>query len=198
MAEKIIELPKPLLKGRMSLEESIYLRRSERNFDGAKLTINQISQLLWSAQGITDPEWGFRAAPSAGSLYPLEVYVVSSDGVFHYLPQDHQLKQMQDKDLRSALVRASLGQTFIGEASLDIVITGVFARMAAKYGPRGERYVHMEAGHAAENIHLQAVTLGLGSVAIGAFWDDVVVRILNLPVEHEPLYIISVGYSSQR
>jgi SagB-type dehydrogenase family enzyme len=159
-----------------------------------ELTIEQLSQLLWSGQGITDKNWGFRAAPSAGSLYPLYLYVVKKDGVFQYLPDGHKLKQIKTEDIRPSLVRASLGQNYIGEAPVDIIVCGNFRICEAKYGQRSYRYVNMEVGHVAENIHLQAIALGLVSLPVGAFWDDVVAKALELPETQDPFYIIPIGY----
>ena len=194
LAEKKVDLPKPNGYGKMSIEETILRRRSERNFKANELSMQQISQLLWAAQGVTDNEYGFRAAPSAGALYPLSIYVLKNDGVFQYLPSEHKLLQLFDQDKRPSLVRASLGQGFIKEAPVSILITGNFSITQEKYGPRTFRYVCMEVGHVAENIHLQAVALGLGSVPVGAFWNDVVKSTLELPEEEEPLYIIPIGY----
>jgi SagB-type dehydrogenase family enzyme len=191
---KIINLPEPKTVGKMTLEESIFRRRSERSFLPNELTTEQLSQLLWSAQGITDKSWGFRAAPSSGSLYPLYIYVVKKDGIFKYIPDGHKLVQVATDDRRPSLVRASLAQTFIGEAPIDIVICGNFRIIEAKYGQRAYRYLNMEIGHVAENIHLQAVALGLVSVPVGAFWDDVVAKTLELPETQDPFYIIPVGY----
>lgn len=195
MAEKIIELPEPKILGKMTLEESIFRRRSEREYNKDKeITLEQLSQILWAAQGITDKSYGFRAAPSAGALYPLHIYVLKHDGVFRYIPDGHKMVQISEQDKRSSLTRASLGQSFIREAPVDIIISGNFAITQAKYGARAFRYVCMEIGHVAENIHLQAVALGLGSVPIGAFWDDVVKKNLDLPDNQDPLYIIPIGY----
>ena len=191
---KTINLPEPRTVGKVSVEEAISKRRSVWSFLPQELTLEQISQLLWSAQGITDKVWGFRAAPSAGALYPLHLYILKSDGVFQYLPDGHKLIQVSTEDKRPSLVRASLGQTYIGESPLVIVVTGNFRITEAKYGQRSYRYLNMEIGHAAENIHLQAVALGLVSVPIGAFWDDVVAKILELPDTQDPYYIIPVGY----
>jgi len=191
---KIINLPEPKTVGKMTLEESIFRRRSERSFLPNELTTEQLSQLLWSAQGITDKSWGFRAAPSSGSLYPLYIYVVKKDGIFKYIPDGHKLVQVATDDRRPSLVRASLAQTFIGEAPIDIVICGNFRIIEAKYGQRAYRYLNMEIGHVAENIHLQAVAMGLVSVPVGAFWDDVVAKTLELPETQDPFYIIPVGY----
>lgn len=193
-AEKTIQLPQPKFVGEMSVEESILRRRSERGFDGKELTIQQISQLLWSAQGITDQQWGFRAAPSAGSLYPLTIYLLKSDGVFRYVPDGHKLIQTITEDRRHSIVRASLGQGFIAEAPLVIVIAANFRILEAKYGQRAYRYLNMEVGHVAENIHLQAVALGLASCPVGAFWDDVIAKVLEFPGTQDPFYIIPVGY----
>lgn len=193
-ARKTIKLPEPKSIGKMSVEEAILRRRSERSFQPAELTAEQISQLLWAAQGITDKSWGFRAAPSAGALYPLYLYILKSDGVFQYIPDGHKLVQISAEDRRPSLVRASLGQTYIGEAPLVIVIAGNFRITEAKYGQRSYRYVNMEVGHVAENIHLQAVAMGMVSVPIGAFWDDVVAKTLELPETQDPYYIVPVGY----
>ncbi len=191
---KTIQLPEPKLVGKMSVEETIFRRRSQRSFFPNELTMEQISQLLWAAQGITDKTWGFRAAPSSGSLYPLTLYLVKKDGVFRYVPDGHKLVQTSSEDIRPSLVRASLGQSYIGEAPVDIIIAGNFRIIEAKYGQRSYRYLNMEIGHVAENIELQAVSLGLTSVPVGAFWDDVVGKALNLPDTQDPFYIIPVGY----
>lgn len=190
----IIKLPKPKEKGAISLEETIKKRRSERSFSNKELTLDEISQLLWACQGITDERKGFRSAPSAGATYPLEIYIVKSDGLFQYLPSAHSIKRLQDKDIRPELTQACLGQHFVEDAPLDIVICADFKRTTSHYGKRGEQYVYIEAGHAAQNIHLQAVSEGLGSVPVGAFMDEAVKDVLNLPKDIVPLYIIPVGY----
>jgi len=184
----------PKTVGKMTLEESLYHRRSERSFTNAFLNNEQISQILWAAQGITDPNWGFRTAPSAGSVYPLELYLVKPEGVYHYIPNSHTLELHLKGDKRASLVRASLGQAYIGEASACIIITAVYERTREKFGQRSDRYVQMEAGHAAQNILLEATAIGLGVISVGSFWDDVVISTLNLPYGYEPLYIIPIGY----
>lgn len=196
-AAKIINLPKPSKSGMVSLEQSIASRRSERKYRTNKLTNDQLSQILWAAQGITDQGFGFRAAPSAGALYPLKIYVIKEDGVFRYLPDGHRLMQLSEEDKRPSLLRASLGQDFIREAPVSIVVSANFSITQAKYGARAFRYVCMEIGHVAENIHLQAVALGLGSIPVGAFWDDVIKKVLELPEEEDPLYIIPIGYAKK-
>jgi SagB-type dehydrogenase family enzyme len=189
---KIIELSEPALKGGMSFEEAIAARRSVRDFAGDRLTEKELSQLLWSAQGITR-SWGGRTAPSAGALYPIELYIVLQEGLFRYVSRGHKLVRISDQNLFNPLAGAALGQECLRNAPAVIVITAVYERTERKYGRRGERYVKMEVGHAAENILIQAVSLGLGAVPIGAFYDDQVSRALNLPENHEPLYLIPVG-----
>jgi len=191
---KTINLPDPKYTGKMSVEEAILRRRSERSFAPNELTLEQISQLLWSAQGITDKSWGFRAAPSSGSLYPLTLYIVKKDGVFRYVPDGHKLIQVSAEDKRTSLVRASLGQAYIGDAPLDLIVAGNFRIIEAKYGQRAYRYLNMEIGHVAENVQLQAVAMGMVSVPVGAFWDDVVAKTIELPDTQDPFYIIPIGY----
>lgn len=190
-----IKLPEPDTFGRTPLEKTIQDRRSIRSFTDEGLEREEVSQLMWSAQGITDETEELRASPSAGATYPLEVYYIDEKGVYHYDPNEHSLELIRQGDKRSELEGASLGQGFIGEAPANIVIAAVFSRTQTVYGTeRGERYVHIEAGHAAQNIHLQAVSLGLGSVPVGAFDDGSVREVLTLPDDHEPLYVIPVGH----
>lgn len=197
MAQKNqIQLPEPLTKGKVSLEEAIAKRRSQRTFKHQDLSLEQISQLLWAAQGITGKRGGmsFRSAPSAGALYPMEIYLVKEDGLFRYLPETHKLEVLGERDLRDSLCASALGQDAVCRAPINIIICAVYERVTGKYGERGIRYAHIEAGHIAQNIHLQAVALGLGSVSIGAFSDEHVQKALNLPRDDKPLYIIPVGY----
>jgi SagB-type dehydrogenase family enzyme len=188
-----IELPAPRTSGPMPLERALAERRSVRAFTDEPLSLEELSQLLWAAQGIT-AEWGGRTAPSAGALYPLEVYAATPDGVYRYVPEDHGLEPLATGDLRPALAGAALGQEAIRDAPVVLVIAAVFRRTEVKYGARAERYVHLEAGHAAQNVLLQAVALGLGGVPIGAFSDRDVQRVLGLPADHAPLYLIPVGH----
>ena len=189
----IITLPKPNQNGPMALEKAIAARRSWRDFSKQPFTLEQIGQLVWAAQG-QEPRCRYRNAPSAGATYPLELFVVSSEGLFHYLPAKHSVEKLTDQDLRAALASAAWGQEFIEEAPLTLVFAAQFARTTGHYGQRGIRYVYMEAGHAAQNVHLQAQVLGLGSVAVGAFDDDSVSRVLSLPEDLEPIYMVVVGY----
>ncbi|MCK4352669.1 SagB/ThcOx family dehydrogenase [candidate division WOR-3 bacterium] len=189
----IMELPQPVQIGEVSVEECIAKRRSVRAYSSKPLTLKELSQLLWAAQGITDPK-GLRTAPSAGATYPLEIRAVTREGIFHYIPEGHKLIKEQSGDLRPKLARAASGQSFIKEVPCNFVISCVYERTTMRYKERGIRYVHIEAGHVAENIHLQAVALGLGSVPVGAFWDSEVKELLNLPKNEEPIYIIPVGH----
>lgn len=188
-----IALPPPHLTGDVALEEAIVSRRSVREFTDEALSRSEISQLLWAAQGITD-ERGLRAAPSAGALYPLEVYIALPDGTYHYLPRSHAIQLVSERDLREDLWEAGLKQDALRQAPAIIVIAAVYERTEAKYGDRAQRYVQMEAGHAAQNLLLQAVALGLAAVPIGAFYDDQVQASLGLPADHRVLYLISVGH----
>ncbi len=197
-----ISLPDPRLKGEMTLEEAILKRRSRREFDHSALTLEQVSQTLWAAQGITE-EGGLRAAPSAGALYPLDIYLVAgreaveglAEGVYHYLPQGHSLEPALEGDVRQDLARYSLEQMFIADAPATLVITAEYERTTQKYGELwGVRYVHMEAGHVAENVYLQVEALGLGTVAVGAFRDAKISQLLDLPSGYEPLYLMPIGH----
>jgi SagB-type dehydrogenase family enzyme len=186
-------LPEPRLRGLLSFEEALARRRSVRSFTEEELALEEISQLLWAAQGLT-AAWGGRTAPSAGALYPLEVYVATADGLYHYVPQGHKAIVVSQADLRPKLWEVALEQDAIRDAPAVFVIAAVYERTAKKYGERAERYVKLEAGHACQNILLQAVALGLGAVPIGAFYDDQVQAALSLPPDHEPLYLIPVGH----
>jgi len=199
--QDVIKLPEPQTSGGISVEKAISQRRSVRNFSDKPLNLDQISQLLWAAQGITGPEGEKRAAPSAGALYPMELYVVTGadlkdleKGVYHYITEGHKIERVKAKDLRANLSTAALNQEWVEEAPLSIVITGVYERTTRKYTHHGERYVHIEAGHIAQNLALQAESLGLAMVTVGAFQSKQVQKVLDIPEDHQPLYIIPMGY----
>jgi SagB-type dehydrogenase family enzyme len=197
---KMVKLPQPRFKSNSSVEQTLGNRRSRRNYTYDPISLSDISQLCWAAQGITDIQKGFRTAPSAGGLYPIEIYVVVGNsniesGAYHYSPEEHTLVLVKHGDLREQLYKAALDQKWVKEGAIDLVITGVFSRTTSKYGTRGsERYVWMEAGHVAENIYLQAEALGLGTVSVGAFYDEQVQETLSVPSDHTPLYIMPVGH----
>jgi SagB-type dehydrogenase family enzyme len=189
-----ISLPRPSQQGERSFEETLANRRSVREFTSEPLNKAEMSQLLWAAQGITHPE-GLRTAPSAGALYPLELYVSISSGLYHYDPADHEMRIRDGADLRRPLYRAALSQNAIIEAPAVFVITAVYSRTAQKYGARAARYVHIEVGHAAQNLLLEAVALDLAGFPIGAFDDDDrVSEVLQLPSDETPLYLVPIGH----
>jgi SagB-type dehydrogenase family enzyme len=193
-----IRLPEPVQESDTSIEEALLKRRSVRSYKDRPLALAEISQLLWAAQGITSPR-GLRAAPSAGALYPLKLYVIAGnvdglqDGVYNYRPYRHELVMVVKGDKRTELRNAALGQTSVSNAAAVIVFAAVYERTTVKYGDRGIQYVHIEAGHAAQNVFLQAVPLALGTVVIGAFHDDAVKEVLKMSEREEPLYIMPVG-----
>ncbi len=188
-------LPDPMPTEPGSLEEAIAERRSVRELVDRPLSDAQIGQLLWSAQGITGSR-GRRAAPSAGATYPLEVYVATAAGVTRYEIADHALSDHLDDDRRSALAAAALGQEWIADAGAVVVLTGVVERTADRYDDRAERYVLLEAGHAAQNVLLQATALDLVGVPVGAFDDEDVRQVLALPTDEQPLYLLPIGFPS--
>ncbi len=188
-----IKLPEPDLNGKISLEQAIKNRRSIRQFTAEPLKISQIGQLCWSAQGITDPNRGLRAAPSAGALYPIQLYVVLPDGLYLYSPQGHSLEKQIDGDLRPVLRTAAFGQQVMQDSPCSFVIAGSIRKIEAKYRGKGEKFTYLEAGHIAQNVHLQAVTLGLGSVPLGAFDPKSVAGICKLTEDLEPLYLVCTG-----
>ncbi|MBD3314977.1 MAG: SagB/ThcOx family dehydrogenase [Chitinivibrionales bacterium] len=189
----MIQLPLPGQEGAMSVEQAIAHRRSVRAYKDSTLSERQIAQLLFAAQGITDTSRGFRAAPSAGATYPLESYVVTKDGVFHYLPEDHALKTIKKGNYMRELGKAAMGQSYVSSAPVVVVLTAVPERTTDRYGERGRLYVYVEAGHAAQNIHLQAVALGLGSVPVGAFEPDEVCEIVECGPKETAIYLIPIG-----
>lgn len=178
----------------MSLEEALARRRSVREFAAKPLPEAVVGQLLWAAQGITHPD-GLRTAPSAGALYPLEVYVATAAGLYHYKARRHELEHRAGGDLRPALARAALEQESIRQAGAVFVFAAVVERTSRRYGPaRAPRYVFLEVGHAAQNVLLQGAALGLGAVPVGAFRDAEVQATLSLPKDEQPVYLVAVGY----
>jgi len=193
-----ITLPTPTYNSQTSLETALLERRSVREYSAEPLTLAEISQLLWAAQGITHPS-GLRTAPSAGALYPLEVYLLAANvvdlpaGIYHYRPQDHTLLLVAAGDQRQSLCQAALNQSAVQDAAAVIVIAAIYDRTTVKYGERGVRYVHMEAGSAAQNVYLQAQSLGIGTVFIGAFQDGEVAQIMHMSKDETPLGLMPVG-----
>ena len=205
-----IRLPASSHDSNTSIEQALLQRRSSREFGSEPLSLSDVSQLLWAAQGITGSD-GLRTAPSAGALYPLEVYVVVGNvdglkpGVYKYVPGEHVIVRVADGDKRANLSAVALGQPSIKNAAAILIIAGVYERTTGKYDtpvhdersgadyPAGVKYVHMEAGHVSQNVYLESVSLGLGTVAIGAFSEDGVRRIAGMPDDERPLYLMPVG-----
>lgn len=199
-AQAIIALPDVRGLRGLSLEEAIERRRSRRAFSGAPLDLTELARLLFAAQGITQVEGGLRAAPSAGALYPVEVYAVVhivdglEPGIYHYLVEEHALETRQNGDFRSALAEAGLGQGHLSQANVAFVLSSVPERTRWKYRERTERYVLLEVGHIGQNLCLAATSMGLGACPVGAFWDDQLNRLLGLDgVQETAQYIIAVG-----
>jgi SagB-type dehydrogenase family enzyme len=192
--EERIELPAPKETGGLPLADAVGRRRSVREFASRALTWDEIGQLLWAAQGITDRTAGLRAAPSAGALYPLEIDALTGSGVFRYRPLSHTVIRRQPRDLRADLAPVALGQESIAAAPCVFAVSTVPARTMHRYGHRGIRYAHLEAGHAAQNLLLQAQALGLAGAPVGAFDDEAVARVLRTATGEEPLYLVPVGW----
>ena len=194
-----IDLPSPARTGEMPVERALSVRESLRSYGAAPLDLEALGQLLWAAQGTIRAGEG-RTAPSAGALYPLEVYLVAGEvtgleaGVYHYRPDRHRLVRTVAGDRREGLAEAALGQPWVRRAPAVLAISGVYARTTRKYGERGRRYVHIEVGHAAQSVYLQAEALGLATVMVGAFADREAARVLDLPAEESLLALMPVGW----
>jgi SagB-type dehydrogenase family enzyme len=201
----VVKLPDPDLNGNMSVEQAIQNRRSVREYSNKSLSLKDISQLMWSAQGITDKQNNFRAAPSSGRTYPLELYLVVGkagvegveEGIYRYNNTNHELEKLLSGDKRAELSKSANGQAAVASAPVDIVITGSYQRTMAKYGNNNLsiRFVHLEAGHAGENIYLEATARCLATVSIGSFNENTVKTLLNLPADENTIYIFPVGFS---
>lgn len=200
--ETTVKLATPKTDGEMSVESALSNRRSRRSFSGAP-SMTAISQLLWAAQGITDKANGHRTAPSAGALRPLEVYLVANNvsglnaGVYHYDPSAHALDLRGSGERGAALAKAARSQQSVASAPASIVIAGDISRTEVKYGARSPRYVHIEVGAAAQNVYLQAESLGLATVFIGSFDDAEVSKVLDLPASQEPFALMPIGRRAQ-
>ncbi len=193
-----VALPKPRSTSGIAVEAAMSARRSIRDFADQAITLAELGQLLWAAQGVTDASGG-RTAPSAGATYPLKLYVATAavegltPGLYHYEPVQHDLRTITNGDKRRELASAALSQSWIAQAAAIIVIAADFQRTTVKYGQRGERYAHIEAGHAGENICLQAAALGLGSTVVGAFDDAAVKAVIGADEPGEPLCLLPIG-----
>jgi SagB-type dehydrogenase family enzyme len=194
----MIQLPAPVYDAKYDLNQALQHRRSVREYRDQPLSPSELGQLLWAAQGVTTLG-GFRTAPSAGALYPLEAYAAVGHvegipaGIYKYDPKHHTLQKKHDGDRREKLAAASLDQHWMARGAAMIALSAVFGRTTTRYGERGDRYVFMEAGHAAENVWLEAVALNLGTIVVASFSDAEVKKILGLPDDEQPLYLMPVG-----
>jgi SagB-type dehydrogenase family enzyme len=194
-----IRLPAPRRDGAVAVEEALQLRRSVRDFADSPLGLQTVAQLLWAVQGTNDPREGGRTAPSAGATYPLEVLLVAgrvdglTPGVYRYRSKPHDLLLLAEGDHRRELAAAALRQGWLADAPVVVVIAAVYERTTRRYGSRAERYVQMEAGHAGQNLYLQAAAVGIGTVVVGAFDDAAVQRVLGLSGDERPLALMPVG-----
>lgn len=201
--DTLIALPAPSTDGGISVEKALATRRSHRTLAGDALTLRQLSQLLWAGQGVTatteNPPRRLRTAPSAGATYPMELYAVVSAvdgldaGVYRYVPASHALAVVSKGDVRPALFEAASRQAAVGAAPVTLVLAAVVARTAARYAERAERYVAIEVGAVGENIYLQAESLALGTVYMGAYRDDAVKAVLGLPADQAVYGVLPVG-----
>ena len=195
-----IDLPSPRIEQGLSLEKAIETRRSKRDYTKKPISLVNLSQLLYLGLGITNSNRELRSAPSAGALYPLEVYPVVyrveglPEGIYHYDIKNHKLEQLKAGDFRAKVVAGGLGQNFLGQGSVCFIISGIWQRTRWKYGERTYRYVLMEAGHIGQNLYLASTSLGLGACAVGAFFDDALNNLLELDgISEAVLYLVSVG-----
>jgi len=199
LASNLIDLPPPKLKGEMSLEEALSLRRSIRSYSKEALSLEELSQLLWAGSGVTEPRRGFRTAPSAGALYPIDIYLFVSrvnglkEGIYKYLPKEHKLEVVRLEPVLRRVYEAALWQSSIFESAVVFALVAFYDRITWKYGQRGVMYAHIECGHIAQNVLLQATALKLGAVPIGAFREEEIAKIMNLPSGSEVIYLIPVG-----
>lgn len=200
--DKDVILPKPSFTGKKSVEEAIKARRTIRHFKAKALNLEQLSQLLWAAYGISAENGLYKSVPSAGALYPLDIWVVVGKkgvegletGVYHYNPKAHRLTPVRAGEVRDDIARAALYQSWMAEAPIILVVTGEYERCTRKYRERGIPYTYIEAGHAGQNIFLQAEALGLGAGIVGAFHNDLVQQALGIGKIYDPILIMPVGY----
>lgn len=201
----VIKLPKPRDKSDASVEEALHGRRSIRSYKNEPLTLAEISQLLWAAYGLNEDikaglREGLKTAPSAGACYPLEIYLIAGkvtalpEGIYKYNPEEHTLEKICGGDKRAELCNAAYWQDMIKDAPASIVYSAIYERMTGRYGNRGrDRYVCMDLGHSAQNVYLQAFSLGIGTCAVGAFDDKAVKKVIPFTKKEEPLYIMPLG-----
>lgn len=198
-----VELPEPDLTGELSLEQAIAARRSVRSYSEEALTLEEVSQILWAAQGITDAGSGHRAAPSAGALYPMETYLIVwkveglEVGIYRYIPRSHSLESAGPEVPADELAAAAYRQPWVSDCPALLLLSAEFEKTTGHYGDRGIGYVYIEAGHISQNVYLQCVSLGMGTVAVGAFDDSEVASLTGLGYDEVPLYMMPLGRLEQ-
>ena len=195
-----INLPKGHSSIGLSVEEAIERRRSERDYFPEAMSLSELSHLLRYAVGITEQGYKLRAIPSAGALYPIEVYPVVNrvtglaSGIYHYVVDDHSLHLIKEGDFRQELTEYALGQEMMGKANVVLVLTAVFERSQWKYRERASHYMLLEAGHIGQNVYLVATSMGLGVCAVGAYSDHEYNRLIGVDGRKESvIYLLSVG-----
>lgn len=202
-SKSFAQLPEIQITGK-ELLSCLNQRRSQRSFTSKQLTLHQLSLILWSANGKNAKENSLsRVIPSAGALYPLEIYLSTGksaveglpEGLYHYKWQENGLERLKEGDFRARIAEACLNQEFIQEAPVSLIICAEYSRTTSWYGKRGERYVLMESGSSSQNISLICEFLGLGTVLIGAFNDAELKTVLGLPTGFDPLLVMPVGFS---
>jgi len=203
-----LKLPHPRTSGDQSLEEIFLNRRTRRDFQTSPLSLTEVSQILWAAYGFKTPEHAKRntgktkrTCPSAGAIFPLEIYLMAGDimdippGFYHYIPDQHALELIHDRDLRKDLYEIAYPREMIRIAPVSLIYAAVESKVKERYGERGrQRYIPMDIGHSAQNVYLQAEAMGLGTCAIGAFDDEGIIQVLDLPAEEIPMYVMPVGH----
>ena len=200
-----LNLPRISGKTDKDIWQVLQERRSHRKFTETGLALQDLSQLLWAAQGITAQagNFFFRTAPSAGALYPIETYIGINfvedvkPGIYHFSPSQFLLEKLYDAPPGQLIARAALGQRFLADCAVVFIWSAVFRRNMSKYGNRGLRYILMDAGHICQNLLLAAESLGLGACPVAAFFDDTMNDLLDLDSEEESvLYLAGVGHKS--
>jgi SagB-type dehydrogenase family enzyme len=198
-----MKLPLAKTEGMVSVEHAIKQRRTHRSFTKKEVGLNQLSQLLWAAGGITEDNGFKRAAPSGGALYPIDIYVAVGRqrvaeldaGLYRYEPNSHMVTHINQQDLRGQIAGASLFQMWMADAPIQVIIVADYSRSTIKYKNRGIRYAMIEAGHMGQNVFLQAEALGLKAGIVGAFNDKKLIKIMDISPSYEPLLVMPIGYS---
>ena len=196
--KKVTNLPEPNLQSNFSLEQALKQRRSRRDFSDNPISLNQLSQVLWAAYGITK-EPIYKTAPSAGAIYPMTIYVSTckvknmENGFYRYIPETHSLKLIDDNNYKKIIYKLGYRQNCLKNPAFTILMAANFNKIENRYGNKAKRYTFMEAGHISQNIYLQVESLGLGTVAVGAFNEASMNKNLPVKAEENIIYIMPIG-----